>query len=218
MDSRFVEIVTELLDVDDPDRADLARAVVTALGLPVDAPRQDDPDARLWGQPGYEYLHLDLDDVVEEYMDGRPPGEYLMGFEEHGVCRAGDEPPSGIPSAGRIAEQIAEDYADDCGFEELAADVVEAAGRADVIAAFDTARAVLVSHIGFHVSSGVIRHGWVRIVKRSDDSSPEWTWATKDTPVTGAAPGRHDIYACSLPIATCAECSREIGLTPGASS
>lgn len=109
MDSRFVAIVTELLDDVGPVPVDVVRAIVAALGLPVDAPRPDDPDARLWGQPEHEYLRSDLDDVVDEYMSGRPPGEYLMAFEEHGVCRAGDEPPSGIPTLAAAAWQFGVD-------------------------------------------------------------------------------------------------------------
>lgn len=124
-------------------------------------------EAALWGHHNEDgTLDIELDDAIGRYMDNMlgddPTTQTFVGWS---ALPPGESGCGSVPSGKRIAEWVAEYFGDDCGFEELGEHYHNMAKTPEVIAAFDAARALMVSKQTFlvadkHVQTATVQFMW----------------------------------------------------------
>ena len=115
-----------------------------------------------------ETFHTSLDDYMDDYFvfGGDEPGELTV--EIWRTLPAGETPEVRMWSGADIAEATVEWLTDQCGFEQLAAELEHAAKAPDVVNAFNRARAALLSHQSFAVCDELIGHVHVTVYAGED--------------------------------------------------
>lgn len=138
-------------------------------------------NVRLYGQVDDERLHLDLDVAIETWFDhcnlvqGDERLPLTLYIYEHTVLPPGESGDGKLMSGADIVDYVCDRFAENCGFEEIGDDYDEAARDPLVIAAFDEARAVLVSKQRFYIADKATRKIAVTFTAVDEHLIPSWT-------------------------------------------